>query len=340
MRKMKEMKRLGIMIGLIFVVAILFAGGYFISEYPEKPTKVPLKTTDDLILATEFPESPKEVSIIAIEKPPILTEERAIEVASPFVDTLRKQKIESENDGAYWVKSDRAMVQAFPSGALIYSANLPDVREGEEITGSEACENARRFIEDHGSMPSDAYLAGTDVLTGINRATGDKKVKAYRFEFYHDFNGIPIRGNGGDSIKVRMNSYGEEGYYFNLWRKPTNIVESKPIISGEEAFEILQQRGRPIIKYPGDIYITKVQLVYYSAPFDKGMQEKLLPAWRFRVTGKAVSNDTEVEVNEAKDMFIYIDALTGEILLPGETNIQPAPIVDNDEERELEKIRR
>lgn len=310
---------------IIICLVIAIPAGIYAVQGCYSSNSASLKTGGSLILACEIPEHTKSVPIVTLKTPSPITEEAAMNIASKFVKNPRKPEIWS--DGAYWVKGDDGVVQIFPSGAVIYTTDMLDKRKGYgyEITKDEAERIAVEFIKNHGGMPEDAYLGGTDIIVGLNRETGDKKIKAYIFEFYHDFNGIPIRGNGGDSIKVIVNSYGEVIYYFRLWREPKSIVERSELkISAEKALEALQQ-NRHIMKYAGDVYVTNVNLVYYSMPFDKGIQEKLTPAWRFQVTGKG----PEGEFNEAKGLFIYVDALTGKPLLPKST-AKPTTIVDND----------
>jgi hypothetical protein len=91
----------------------------------------------------------------------------------------------------------------------------------------------------------------------------------YLVTFMHGYNGLPIEGIAGDSIKVLLDREGVALYY-RMWREiNTKEVSSKPkkIITEEEAIKATKEYAKLHRIDSNETKVKKTQMTYYSMPF-------------------------------------------------------------------------
>ncbi|HDP70645.1 MAG TPA: hypothetical protein ENN38_07575 [Actinobacteria bacterium] len=244
------------------------------------------------------PEEPPELSPINV-KPEVVSEK---ELKQWFARPLRGQgnlpTCTIENGVKRYV-DDSYVIECFPSGAIKYQRQSPIKTVG--MSEEEALRIAKGFIEEHGTLPEDAFLADTGKTIQEDLETGKEEVLSYTFTYNHAFNEIPISGVPGDAIVVEVASDGVT-YYSRLWREVVGKSgEVKKFMPIKKALDKSAANIYGMIKGFSTIKIDAIEPVYYSAPFNK-TQSYMLPAWRLRVSG------------DGNHSYLYLNAYSGELI--------------------------
>lgn len=200
---------------------------------------------------------------------------------------------------------------------LYFSGHSPygRARPAASCNASAAIEIARRYIDTHGGMPADAELWSIrDVLVadlafsadGSGESGAEKSETVGRYvEFRHRVAGLEVDGpDGGDRIKVRVDTQGAVHAYGRAWTKAEDPVgPGRRIgVSPRTALgKAIADGGSSKSKLQGSIELKDARLVYVRSSSDSADSE-LRPAWRFVVDGGAGAQE------------LFVDAFEGEVL--------------------------
>lgn len=237
-------------------------------------------------------------SVIDIENQSSLTNK-----AKTFFDNFDYVKTIKETSGAlvYLYGYGEKSLRVNPSGRLIYTEDVGNSSSTDVIS---ALDEALEFIERHGGLPANSYLAAVENV-GFN--------KGYYFGFSYFVDGYPIAFHSNNiNYPVEIEVYGDKiKSYKSFTRKKMTLPSIPKQENIESPFKVIENNINLLngeymrlnnlqeLESKSEIltHIDAVEMVYFDTMQEKRRQI-LLPAWKIKI----------------QDRVYYFDSYKGELL--------------------------
>lgn len=216
----------------------------------------------------------------------------AVAVAERVLGGSSDAQMEQSDDGTVTLRKGNRTLVVHESGRYrVFEGFEP--KESVQMTVDEAVAEAKQYVREVDSLPSDAEVVGVKGIAyaSLNTDTGTlgtETVQAYIVDFGHSFEDVPIMGVFGDKISVTVTNGGVCDYARN-WHEVECLKESskRDLISPNEALAVVATEGERLVGLPEEVRVDEVELVYYSMTTG-GCQTVMFPAWRVGLGGSSV----------------------------------------------------
>lgn len=265
-----------------------------------------------------------------VDTPPVLSatieswsETRVAEILGSTLETAVVDGRERDSaDGRSMRLKRGGMVRlGMPSGGFYYTGESEATGgfADADVDTSATVSAARRYVIEHGGMPADAELWGVREVIAMELAPSDAEIDVDRseragrkciaryVEFRHAVGGVQIDGpDGGDCIKVRIDSGGQVNAYGRTWTSADAASGSAlPVQTAVRAREALRRAitggGPGKGRLAGRVDLRDAQMVYVRRAGGSN-RSTLVPAWRFVVNAGQ------------GDQRLFVDARSGAVI--------------------------
>jgi hypothetical protein len=298
---------------------LVSASAFFINDYSKsgnifylaggRPEMGDINNLRNFAVNTSLPKDPRSMKIYAIRNPTFTQESCSNLVDRDYPGWLDDSVTVKESSGEHGgetvrgtsFKKDERQILVHDSGSLQLMEESATFRwesvknrmraanqsfRGEQnmtfedtllVSKDEALNRSIDYALDHGGLPADWFVSSRAV--SVEMGMGCTFACDYLIYLDRKVDGYPVVGSGGEGAMVGMTPLGEVSNYIVLWRDISGVKRTAHIVSSETALAYLDRHPAHCTMH-GKVTIERIELGYYSAPFDN-VQTEMNPVWVF-----------------------------------------------------------